>query len=141
MRAWLAMKLIERNMSQLRDGDPAPTLRVDTDDVHLHFPGDSSWAGEYKGKPALTEWLTRFAKIGLQIYPDELMVKGPPWHMTAAIRGHIHLRDDAGTEVYDNRYVIWGYLRWGRLAEYEVYEDTQKGAALDRYLASHGMAW
>jgi hypothetical protein len=141
MRAWLAMKLISRNMARLRDGDPGPTLKFDAEDVQLHFPGDTPWAGEYRGKPAVTDWLTRFTKIGLQSYPDELMVKGPPWHMTASIRGHINLVDDAGTTVYDNRYVIWGYLRWGKLADYEVYEDTQKGAALADYLSSRAMAW
>jgi hypothetical protein len=31
--------------------------------------------------------------------------------------------------------VIWGRLAWGRLKEYEVYEDTQKAKALDDYLA------
>jgi hypothetical protein len=39
--------------------------------------------------------------------------------------------------VYDNRFVIWARLRWGRLKEYEVYEDTQKAKALDAWLAEH----
>jgi hypothetical protein len=34
--------------------------------------------------------------------------------------------------------VIWGRISWGRLREYEVYEDTQKSKALDEYLASAG---
>ena len=137
MRTWLAMKLMSRNMARLREGDYGPTLAFDADDVCLHFPGQSSWAGEYRGKQAIREWLARFAEIGLQIYPDELVLKGWPWRMTAAIRGHIFLDEPDGTRVYDNRYVIWANLRWGRLAEYEVYEDTQKSAELDKYLALH----
>jgi hypothetical protein len=27
-------------------------------------------------------------------------------------------------------------MSWGRVTDYEVYEDTQKSAALDRYLIS-----
>jgi hypothetical protein len=34
--------------------------------------------------------------------------------------------------------VIWGRIAWGKLREYEVYEDTQKSKALDEYLASVG---
>ena len=43
-------------------------------------------------------------------------------------------RPDGGN-VYENRYVMWGRLVWGRLKEYEVYEDTQRSKALDEWLA------
>ena len=49
----------------------------------------------------------------------------------------IHLRDASGVIVYENRFVIWGRLAWGRLREYEVYEDTQASARLDAWLAEH----
>jgi ketosteroid isomerase-like protein len=136
MRAWLALKLTRHTMARLREGDPGPTLALDTDDVILRFPGLNSWAGEFKGKEAVAAWLDRFTQVGLQSFPDEVTVNGPPWRMTLAIRGHISLHDQTGNAVYDNRYVIWGSLRWGRLTEYEVYEDTQKSAALDDYLAT-----
>jgi ketosteroid isomerase-like protein len=140
MRARLGMWMISKNMSALRDGDPAPTLRMDADDVCLHFPGQNSWAGVHRGKEAVSAWLARFAEIGLQIYPDEVMVKGWPWKMTMSVRGRVFLHAPDGELVYDNRYVIWGVLRWGKLAEYEAYEDTQKSAALDEYLAAHPAA-
>jgi hypothetical protein len=54
--------------------------------------------------------------------------------MTLCLRGHDHLDAPDGRRVYENRYVIWGRLAWGRLKEYEVYEDTQKAKALDAYL-------
>ncbi|MGZ4274108.1 MAG: hypothetical protein ACXVRP_10140, partial [Solirubrobacteraceae bacterium] len=47
------------------------------------------------------------------------------------------LQSPAGGTVYENRFVIWGRMAWGRLKEYEVYEDTQKAEALDEYLARH----
>jgi|SRR5580658_10503036 ketosteroid isomerase-like protein len=140
MRNWLAMKLVSRTMAALRTGDYGPTLRLDADDVSMHFPGTASWAGDYKGKAVLREWYERFVEIGLQIYPDDIMVKGWPWNMTMAVRGHIYLDDPAGARVYDNRYVIWGRLRWGKLAEYETYEDTQKSVALDAHLGVSGTA-
>lgn len=134
MVRWIGMRLLERNMAELRRGNAAPTLRMDADDVRLHFPGQNRWAGDFVGKPAVSEWLAGFTQLGLQIYPDEVVLGlWPPWRMPMALRGHI-THHDGGQLVYDNRYVIFGHLRWGKLADYEVYEDTQKSAAFDRYL-------
>ncbi len=137
MQSWLAKQGLSFVMGRVRRGDIRPTLLLDAPDVTLTFPGTSSWSGVFRGKPAVRRWLERFAAIGLQIYPDEVVAQGFPWSTTACIRGHIELRDGNGTTVYDNRYVIWGRLVWGRLTEYEVYEDTQKSDQLDAWLAQH----
>src|SRR3984957_1994097 len=100
-------------MRRIRAGDIRPALLLDARDVTLTFPGDSSWAGVHRGKPAVKRWLRRFVAVGLQIYLDEVVATGFPWKTTVCIRGSIYLRDDSGSVVYDNRYVIWGHLAWG----------------------------
>jgi len=138
MLSWLAKRMIARNMAKAREGDLGPTLRMDAEDVRFTFPGDSSWGGKFNGKAELEPWLRRFAEVGLQIYPDEVVLKGFPWRQTICIRGTDHLDSPEGERVYENRYVIWGHIAWGKLREYEVYEDTQKSKALDDYLAARG---
>ena len=135
MFSWLGKQLLSYNMRRLNAGDIEPTLRLDAEDVTLRFPGRSSWSGEFHGKRELRPWLERFVRIGVQIFPDEVVVKGFPWNQTVCIRGHDYLRSPEGELVYDNRYVIWGHIVWGRLKDYEVYEDTEKSVALDRWLA------
>jgi hypothetical protein len=135
MLSWLAKKLLARDMARLRAGDYRPQLSRVADDVRFRFPGTSSWATELQGKKDLERWLQRFVRVGLQIYPDEVVVKGPPWNTTLVVRGPIHLKSPAGETVWENRYVIWGRMSWGLLREYEVYEDTEKSTALDEYLA------
>jgi ketosteroid isomerase-like protein len=137
MLSWLGAKLIRSNMSKLNAGKVKPTLRLDAPDVELTFPGRSSFSGTFKGKPALQAWLERFAELGLQIFADEVVLKGFPWRQTVCVRGHDYLEHE-GERVYENRYVIWGQLRWGRLKRYEVYEDTEAPLALDEWLARHG---
>ena len=139
MMSWLAKRMISRNMAHIRAGDYGPALRLDAREVRFRFPGDSSWATEIQGKEALAEWLRRFVDAGIQIFADEVVLKGPPWNATICVRGTDHLDDADGERVYENRYVIWGTMRWGLLKEYEVYEDTQASRALDRYLAAHGV--
>lgn len=135
MLSWLAKKMIARNMEQASAGNIEPLLKMDAGDIRFRFPGDSSWATELEGKENLARWLRRFADTGIQISPDEVVLKGFPWKQTICIRGTDHLDSPEGERVYENRYVIWGRLRWGLLRDYEVYEDTQKSKALDEYLA------
>lgn len=137
MFSWLAKRMLSRNMARVREGDYRPMVRLYADDVRFRFPGDSSWAADIEGKDELERWLDRFVRTGLQIYADEVIVQGPPWKTTLCVRGTDHLKTPEGETVYENRYVIWGRMAWGRLKEYEVYEDTQRTAALDGYLAAH----
>jgi ketosteroid isomerase-like protein len=140
MLSWLAGKMIARNMRSMRAGDAGPTLAMDADDISFTFPGESSFAPGASNKRELEQWLKRFASLGLQIYPDEVILKGFPWRQTICVRGYIYLDDPEDGRVYDNRYVIWGRIAWGKLREYEVYEDTEKSRKLDEYLASVGRA-
>jgi hypothetical protein len=138
MQSWLAKKMLARDMARLRAGDYRAQLRKVAADVRFRFPGTSSWAIELEGKERLERWLQRFVRVGLQIFPDEVIAKGPPWNTRLVVRGPIHLKNPAGEVVWENRYVIWGRMSWGLLREYEVYEDTQKSTALDDYLAAAG---
>ena len=106
---------------------------MDADDIRFTFAGDSSFAPGASNKRELEQWLDRFVRIGLQIYLDEVILKGFPWRQSVCIRGHIHLDDPEDGRVYDNRYVIWGRIAWGKLREYEVYEDTEQSRRLDEY--------
>jgi ketosteroid isomerase-like protein len=138
MLSWLAKKMIARNMERASAGDIGPTLKMDAADVKFRFPGDSSWATELEGREKLKPWLQRFADVGIQIHPDEVVLKGFPWKQTICVRGTDHLDSADGERVYENRYVIWGRISWGLLREYEVYEDTQKSRKLDEDLAKIG---
>jgi ketosteroid isomerase-like protein len=138
MLSWIAEKMIARNMRAIRAGDTGPTLAMDADDIRFTFPGESSFSPGAENKRELAQWLDRFVDIGLQIYPDQVVLKGFPWRQTVCVRGHIHLDDPQDGRVYENRYVIWGRIAWGKLREYEVYEDTEKSGKLDQYLASRG---
>jgi ketosteroid isomerase-like protein len=138
MLSWLAKKLICRDLERVRAGDYRPLLRRDAEDIRFRFPGDNSWATELQGKAELERWLQRFVAVGIQIFADEVVATGPPWNMTVCIRGTDYLKSPEGETVYENRYVLWGRMAWGRLQEYEAYEDTQASKALDDYLAAVG---
>ena len=134
MQSWLGKKLIRYTMAQLNAGNIKPTLRLEARDVELTFPGESSFSGVIKGKKQMRAWLERFARLGIQIFADEVVVKGWPWRTTFCVRGTDHCDAPNGERVYENRYVMWGQLRWGKLKRYEVYEDTVAPVEFDRWL-------
>jgi ketosteroid isomerase-like protein len=137
MLSWLARQIITRVMARTRAGDIRPALLLDAADVHFVFPGDNSWSGDYRGKEAHRRWLERLVRVGVKTEPDEVVASGWPWRMTVCIRGRSYVDSPEGERVYDNRFVIWGKLRWGKLYDYETYEDTQKPKALDAWLEVH----
>jgi hypothetical protein len=102
--------------------------------VYFRFPGNSSFATEVRGKDPLERWLQRFVSLGPQIYPDKGDDERPAlalddlraWHRRPRQRGRTRLRQPL-------RHM--GPHGLGLVREYEVYEDTQKSAAFDGYLA------
>lgn len=94
--SWLAGKMIARSMKAIREGDMTPTTALYAEDVKFRFPGKNSFAPGAEGKAALEEWLGRFIRLGLQIYPDEVALTGWPWKQTISVRGHVLPRRSAG---------------------------------------------
>lgn len=130
---------IRRNLARLWAGDPAPLLATYADDVRFSFPGRSSWAGEFRGREEVAHWLGRFVRVGLRFEVHEILVGGPPWDATVCLWFTDRLAGDDGHLVYENRGTIVAKLWWGKIAAYEVHEDTQKVAALDGYLEARGL--
>jgi ketosteroid isomerase-like protein len=140
MFSWLAKRMLDHAYSRLNAGDPGLLLRLDAQEVHFRFPGESSWSADVRGKDEVERWLHRMIATGLRHEPEQVVVQGPPWNTTICLRSTDRLGNAEGETVYSNRYVIWGRMTWGLLRDYEVYEDTQRLPALDEYLASQGNA-
>lgn len=137
MLSWLVRQLVSRLMANVRAGNIRPTLALDAPDMSFVFPGRNSWSGSFHSRDAHRQWLERLVKVGVKTDVDEVVAGGLPWRMTACVRGTSWRDTSSGERVYENRYVMWIKLRWGRLEEYEVYEDTEKAQALDDYLEAN----
>ena len=115
MLSWLGTKLVTYNMKRLNAGDPEPTLRMEHEDVTLHFPGDSTWSGVWRASARSGRGSSGSPASGCRSSRTRSIVKGWPWNQTICVRGHDSLSDPSGERVYENRYVIWGRLEWGRM--------------------------
>jgi ketosteroid isomerase-like protein len=137
MYRWLVRMRVRRVMARSRAGDMAPTLALWAEDGHFVFPGRSSWAADLHDQAARGAWYGRFARVGLQIEPEEVLVSGPPWRTHVCIRFTDHATGPDGEPVYENTGVLFATMSWGKIRFGTVYEDTQKVADFDDYLARH----
>ena len=138
MLSWLAKKMIARNMERASAGDIGPTLKMDAEDVKFRFPGDSSWATELEGKEKLEPWLRRFADAGIQIHPDEVVLKGFPWKQTICVRGTDPSRLLRGRARLREPLRDLGPHLLGPAARIRGLRGHQKSKPLDEYLAQIG---
>ncbi len=137
MYAWIVRLMLRRAIRRENAGDIAPILSTYADDATLVFPGQNSWAGEHRGKDEIERFYRRFVRVGLQIEAHEIVVNGAPWNTTVCLRFTDRATASDGTVFYENRGVIFAKIAWGKIKSSEVYEDTEKVAELDEYLASH----
>ena len=134
MFGWLTSVLLRRSIRHLNQGDIGPSIDRYSHDAALVFPGDSSWGGEYRGKQRIREFYQRLVETGIKFEVQDIVVHGWPWSATVCVRVTDHARDAGGNVVYGNRALIFAKSRWGKIYYHELYEDTQKSAAFDRYL-------
>lgn len=137
MYRWLVRRMVRRMAARSRAGDMGPTLALWAEGGHFVFPGRHSWAADYHNKQDLAAWYERFARVGLQIEPEEVLVAGAPWRTTVCIHFTDHLTAPSGEVVYENTGVLFAKMSWGKISYGTVYEDTQKVADFDEYLAVH----
>jgi ketosteroid isomerase-like protein len=107
-------------------------------DVRFRFVGDTILGAELRGKDAFLAWLRETAQRlpGLQFQVQDVLVAGWPWSTRVAVRLNIAAPLPDGT-TYRNEAVQWLGLRWGRMVDDWVLEDT---IALQRALDQVAMA-
>ena len=126
--------LLRRAAGRLMAGDVDAFLRFYADDAELSFPGGSSWGRVYRGKAEIRGFLERFLRVGISGEVHEILVTGPPWDTTACVRFTDRALGSDGAPVYENRAMILLKSRWGKVVSEEIFEDTERTAAFDRYL-------
>lgn len=136
MLGWIVGLIIRRAVRRVNEGDAGAMLSSYSRDAVLVFPGDHSWAGEYRGRDRIGVFLRRCVESGLQFEIEDVMVSGWPWSAKVCIRLTDRAVAPDGAAFYANRAMIFARTSWGKIVFHEAYEDTQKVVMLDEYMAS-----
>ena len=142
--------MIRHTIQSLNEGDYGPALGMFADDATLAFPGDNTWANQFRAyrsraathssptgaEPSSRRSCSATSRTGIQMEVEDILVNGPPWNTRAAARVHHwvtgrrwrrHLREPRGAV---------RHTRVGKDPRQEDYEDTTRVAAFDALAAS-----
>ncbi len=125
MYAFVVGRIVRRQFARLSSGDWQKPVSMFAKDSVLRFPGDHALAGEYRGREEIRGWFSRtWALFDMDFTVDDVTVAGPPWDLRVATRWRNRPRTSDG-RAFPNRGMQYLRLRWGRIVDDELYEDTQ----------------
>ena len=141
--------MIRRNIAKLNAGDYGPALAMYADDVEFSFPGDNSWADEFRprrARPARPRDAPRPGRDGavpaaLRRRRDPDGGRGHPRQRAAVEPARRRPGATSGRRAQPATATPTGPScssprRWGKLRTQEDYEDTERAAAFDALLAA-----
>jgi ketosteroid isomerase-like protein len=124
----------------LSRGDAESVLGRFAPSIRFFFSGTHVMGGEREGVEAVRQWFQLVFALfpGIQIEPRTVVVNGWPWNTVVATHFTVRatLRDG---RAYRNEGMQLLRLRWGRIVEDRLYEDTQLLDAELNQMADQGV--
>ena len=133
MYSWVVGRAVRFVYAKVVTGDLRLPLLGLAKDARFVFPGNSSFGGEQRGKPAIEAWLRRFASLRPEFTVEDVAVAGPPWNMRVFMRFNDRIVAPNGY-VYENVGMEYLRIRFGLIREIRVHLDTERVTALDAQL-------
>ena len=127
-----------RGLAAVERGDLDQVLSLFRPDCELVFVSRTALGARLSGKADLRRWFERFRRL----LPDplfdvqRLVIGGPVWDQRIA--AHVIIRSRVAGEPYENQFAQFLTLRWGKVLEDLILEDTATWEAASRRLAAAG---
>ncbi len=121
----IVRRTVEQGFQALSAGDPEAILSKFAPTAHFRFFGDHAMAADLTSPSAIRAWFARILRLfpGIQIMPTDLKISGMPWDTLVVVQLAIEATTRDG-RLYHNTAMQMLRLRWGRVIEDLVYEDT-----------------
>ena len=125
MYQYIVRQLVKKSFGQVNDRQFDELLKGAVPNIRHSFAGDHALGGVRNDKTALRAWFDRLNRVmpSLHLHVEHVVVKGLP-HNTLVIARWTATATLANGKPYLNRGVHFIKLRWGKLIELDVYEDT-----------------
>jgi len=130
----LVRRRVRRGFRMLSTGQLDALVAQFAPDAVFSFPGEHRLAGEQRGPAAIRAWFVETRRLfpDFRVVPSTILVEGGPWRTRAASRFAVSATFPDGTP-YRNEGIQLLEIRWGRIHQDRLFEDTQAVAkALER---------
>ncbi len=137
---WLTATQYRRGLRQVEAGDLDAVLAQFHPTCRLTFAGDTPLGANGLSGPDLRCWFERFLRLlpGPRFEIQRLVIAGPPWRTRLA--AHVLIRSTIDGRPYENEFGHFLTIRWARVTEDIVIEDTQRWDRACRRLVAAGSA-
>jgi ketosteroid isomerase-like protein len=137
----IVRRITKRVYERLSEGDHEPVLRSFSSTAVFCFAGDHSLGGRLEGLELIRQWFQRVSRLlpDLRLRPRTIIVSGWPWDTSVATRFTVGATLP-GPQPYANEGMQFLRLRWGRVVEDRLYEDTQALVTALEVIATSGNA-
>lgn len=129
-----------RGLDALERGDVPALLAQFHPDATLTFAGDTPLGATGLRDDALRAWFERFGRLlpEPRFEVRQFAVVGPPWRQR--VSAHVTIRSTVVGEAYENQFAHFLTVRWSKVVDDVIVEDTQRWARACERLADAGVA-
>lgn len=127
MYTTIVSRIVRDGFHALSAGDYEHVLRQFHPQVIFSFAGPAPLGGERRGMGAVREWFQRLFSYfpGIQFTIHHVIVQGWPWNTLVATQLSVAAPRADGS-MYRNEAMQFLRLRWGKVVEDRLCEDTYK---------------
>jgi ketosteroid isomerase-like protein len=121
----IVRSMVRRTWRRVSAGDYEAAVAMAAPDIRFRFLGDTPLGADLRGQQAFREWFARLAGLlpGVRLELVDVVAGGWPWNTKVAAQLRVSATLADGTP-YRNTAIQWLTLRWGRLTDDLVLEDT-----------------
>jgi ketosteroid isomerase-like protein len=136
----IVKNILIQGFRDLSNGNYEAVLKRFSPDVHFLFEGDHALGSELNSLDPVRLWFQRVFRIfpGLQFKVKQIIVSDWPWDTTAVTRLQVETTLKNG-QLYQNSVIQVVRLRWGRVVDDYLLENTQKLVTTLKTMAQQGM--
>lgn len=123
----IVRRMARRQFAHLSAGRLDEFMSVFNDSSVFRFAGDHAFGGDLHGAGEIRPVIERMQETfpDLTVVPARVLVQGWPWNTVVATQLEVRATLRDGTP-YRNDGLQLARLRWGKVVEDRVYEDTDK---------------
>jgi ketosteroid isomerase-like protein len=132
--------IVQQGFRDLSQGNFDAVLKQFAPTLIFSFAGNHALGGEWRKPEDVRLWFQRLYRFfpDLRIEPLEITVSGLPWNTLVVTRFTIKATLSKALP-YSNEGLQILRIRWGKIVEDRLHEDTEKLSRALEYLAQHGV--
>ena len=129
-----------KGLGALERGDLDALFTQFSQECTLTFVGDTPLGAQLNTRSDLRLWFERFVRLvpERKFAIQRLVVNGPPWNMRLA--AHVIIGARIAGAPYENQFAHFLTLKWGRVVDDLILEDTQMWSNACERLVAIGVA-